>query len=162
MNKCIKVTLWVIGIIFIFFVIDLLCIFTINRPLFAIQIDEDYIYKGIFYDTYNCEEYSAPQIKSKKAKFSCSTVKTNIGKIVNIIDTSKDIKDFTCDEALESFYEDEDYTYYFNCIKSKYVIVKYRSGYQEEVKEALKYKTITINDLDNHNIEYIKYAKVYE
>lgn len=75
------------------------------------------------------------------------------------MDTSKDIKDFACAEMLESFYEDNNYTYYWNCVKSEYVIVEYESGYKEMISDALKNGTITIEDLDNYNIEYIKYEK---
>lgn len=73
----------IISIIFIF-VIDFVCIFCINRPLFAIKEDNsdsvNIIYKGIFYDVYNCIEYSAPQIKLKGVKFNCT---------IDIKDTSK-------------------------------------------------------------------------
>lgn len=159
MKKQIKILFIVLGSIALLFLIDLICIFTINRPLFAIQNDGGYVYKGIFYDTYNCDEYSTPQIKLKGTKFSCSTAKVNIGKVISITDTTKNMKNFTCAEVMDGFYEDNNYTYYFNCAKSKYIIVKYENGYEEGVKEALKYGTITIQDLDNYNIDYIKYEK---
>lgn len=155
MKKWIKYILLVISIIFI---IDLVCIFTIHRPLLAQA--EDYgsyaIYKGIFYNTYNCEEYSVPQIKFKWEKFNCANVKINLGYVVSIIDKTKDIKDFACAEMLEEFYKDNDYTYYWSCLKNEYIIVKYENGYEEKVSDALKYGTIKIKDLDNYNIDYIK------
>lgn len=70
MKNNLKKVLLVLGIIFIFFIIDILCIFTLDRPLFAVKKDQ-YSYKGIFYDTYNCREFSVPQIKRKGTKFSC-------------------------------------------------------------------------------------------
>jgi len=144
-------------------IIDVICIFTINRPLFAIRTDNDdsinIVYKGIFYDTYNCPEYSTPQIKLKGEKFTCAVNRMDIGKVIEIVDTTKEIKNFACAEVLEEFYEDDNYTYYYNCMKGKYIIVKYESGYEETVKNALKYQSITINDLDNYNISYIKYEK---
>ena len=158
MKKCIKI---ILGIIVLTIIIDLVCIFTINRPLFAIS--EDYgthaIYKGIFFNTYNCAEYSVPQIKGKRTKFTCANIKIDVGKVTDIIDKTKEIKYFACREALESFYEDETYEYFYNCIKSKYIVVKYENGYEEEVKKALKYGTIKISDLDKYNIDYIKYEK---
>ena len=36
------------------------------------------------------------------------------------------------------------------------MVVYYESGNEEPVSEALKYGTITINDLDRFNIDYIK------
>lgn len=159
MKRWIKIILGVVGIAVFLFIIDIVCIFTINRPLFAIQNDGGNVYKGLFYDTYICSEYSVPQIKLKGTKFYCFNVKINIGKVVSIKDTSKDIKDFACAYVLESFYEDDNYTYYWNCIKNEYVIVEYENRYKEKVSDALKYGTITIKDLDNYNIQYIKYEK---
>ena len=70
----------IVGIILLF-AIDLVCIYTINRPLFAIKEDNgdsvDLIYRGVFYDTYNCHEYSALQIKAKGSKFTCHGVEFN-------------------------------------------------------------------------------------
>ena len=44
-------------------------------------------------------------------------------------------------------------------MKNKYMIVKYESGYEETISDALKYKAITISDLDKYNISYIKENK---
>lgn len=163
MKKCVKIILCIIGIIVLIFIIDLICIFTINRPFLAIRTDNDdsinIIYRGLFYDTYDCAKYSVPHIKSKGLKFSCTIDRSDIGKVKEIVDTTKDIKDFSCAEALEEFYEDDNYIYYFNCIKGKYMIVKYENGYEDNVSNALKYGSITISDLDNFNIEYIKQEK---
>lgn len=156
MKRCIKI---VIVVIILLFIIDIVCIFMVNRPLFAIQNDGGNVYRGLFYDTYNCAEYSTPQIKRKGLKLACSDVNVNIGKVVSIKDTSKDIKDFACDDALESFYEDNNHTYYWSCIKNEYIIVEYESGYEEKVSDALKYGVITIDDLDRYGIDYIKYFK---
>lgn len=57
------------------------------------------------------------------------------------------------------YYEDKIYKYYYSCIKSKYIVVKYESGHEEEVKKALKQGIIKISDLDKYNISYIKYEK---
>lgn len=72
MRKWLKVTLLIIGIIIISIIIDIICILYFSRPIFAIKESEN-IYKGIFYDTYNCLEFSIPQIKRKGVKFSCIT-----------------------------------------------------------------------------------------
>ncbi len=39
------------------------------------------------------------------------------------------------------------------------MIVKYESGFEEPISEALKDKTITISDLDRYNISYYKEEK---
>ena len=36
------------------------------------------------------------------------------------------------------------------------MIVKYESGFEETISDALKYGTIKISDLDRFNIDYIK------
>lgn len=159
MKRLFKIIIAIIGIIILSIIVDLICIFTLNRPLFALKVRTPYTYTGIFYNTYNCPEYSMPQIKSKKTKFSCSVDRINIGKIDKIVDTTKNKLNFVCAEVLEQFYEDEEYEYFYNCMKGKYVIVRYENGYEETVANALKYKTITISDLDKYNIEYIKYKK---
>ena len=165
MKKYIKIIIAIFSTIILYLIIDLICIYRIQRPLFAIRTDNDgsvnVVYKGLFYDTYNCIEYSVPQIKGKRTKFSCSIDRLDIGKVIDIVDTTKDIKNFSCPEVLEEFYKDDSYTYYYNCAKSKYVIVKYESGFEETVKNALKYNSVTINDLDNFNIDYIKQKNDY-
>lgn len=154
MKKIIKIiSLILLGII-LMIVIDLMCIVSINRPLFAIKSKYGNIYRGLFYDTYNCMEYSMPQIKQKGLKLACAIDRLNIGKVVGIKDNA-----IVCASSLEEFYQDDNYIYYWNCIKSYEIIVKYESGYTEMVNDALKYKSITISDLDKFGIEYIKKKK---
>lgn len=155
MKKWLRIFLIVISILVLLFIIDLVCIFTIDRPIFAIKKDNGTAYKGIFYDTYNCEEYSVPQIKVKGTKFTC---KEKL-KVKEIADTTKEIKNFSCDQALEKFYEDEKYIYSWGCIKNKYMLVRYENGNEETISNALKSGTITIKDLDKSNIDYIKTGK---
>lgn len=157
MKKILKVVIIFIVAILILTIIDLCSIFIFNKPLFAIQVRTPYTYTGIFYNTYTCPEYSIPQIKSKSTKFSCAVDITDTGKVIEIKDKTKEITDFACAEALEEFYRDDEYVYYFYCMKSKYIVVIYESGYEEKVSDALKNNTITIKDLDDNNINYIKY-----
>ena len=160
MKKWVKFTLGVIGIIILLFVIDLICIFTFKRPILAIKEDNgdstNFVYRGLLYDTLYCHEYSKPQIKPKGTKISCAVERIDIGKVVEIKDTTKENKNFACASMLEEFYQDEKYIYYWDCIKGSYMIVKYESGFEETISNALKYETITINDLDEFAISYIK------
>ncbi len=159
MNKWLKFIFIIIEIIIICLIIDLISIFTINKPLFAVKGSLPYQYSGLFFNTYNCPEYSIPQIKAKGTKFACSESRINLGKVIEIEDITKTMINFSCAEVLEEFYQDENYTYYYNCAKSKYVIVRYENGYEETVKNALNYQTITIDDLDLYHIDYIKLSK---
>ena len=160
MKKWLKITLGVIGGIVLLLVVDLVCIFTILRPLFAIKEDNgdsvNIVYRGLLYDTLYCHEYSTPQVKSKGTKISCAVERVDVGEVVSIKDTTKEIKDFACDSTLEKFYEDDMYKYSWSCIKNDYMIVKYESGFEETISDALKYGTIKISDLDRYNIDYIK------
>jgi len=66
-----------IGIVFISAVLiglDFYSIHTKNKPIFILKEEKDsfnIIYRGILYDTYNCAEYSAMQVKLKSTKYSC-------------------------------------------------------------------------------------------
>lgn len=163
MKKGTKIILGIIAIAFLGFVVDIICIFNFNKPLIILKTENigtlNTIYRGIIYDTYNCAEYTIPQIKFKWVKYTCNVSKENKGEILEIVDTTKEIYNFTCAEALEQFYEDDNYKYFYSCIKSKYIIVKYENGYEETVKDALKHGNIKIADLDRYNISYIKYNK---
>ena len=78
-----------------------------------------------------------------------------MGKIVvKIEDTST--PDMSFAQAIEVFYKDETYEYYYNCIFSQCIIVTYADGTTETMKEALNNGNITIADLDAHNIGYMK------
>lgn len=83
MSKKIKIILCIICGLILLFLVDILSIFVFNKPIFAIKEDNgdstNRIYRGVFYDTYNCLEYSVPQIKSKKSKFTCAveSIKTD-------------------------------------------------------------------------------------
>lgn len=61
------------------------------------------------------------------------------------------------DEALDEFFQDEDYIYYFGeRPHSAYIIVEYSDGTTQNVKEALEDGNITIADLDRFDIKYFK------
>ena len=76
-----------------------------------------------------------------------------------IVDKTESMDDFVCLEALQQFYEDDNYRYSYSCIKSDYVVVKYKDGTEITVKDALASKKITISDLDKFNIKYYKEEK---
>ena len=78
--------------------------------------------------------------------------------IVNIVDRAK-TENIPCDTALQPFYEDDDYFYYFDCIKSQFVIVTYNNGNSEDIVTALENGHATIADLDAFGIDYITQSK---
>ncbi len=77
-----------------------------------------------------------------------------VEKIVDLTESGE----IGCDDALEEFYRDENYIYRFSCIKSEYVIVYYKDGTEQNVKNALNEGKIRIADLDWFGIGYSKVA----
>ncbi|MBQ3599104.1 MAG: hypothetical protein II987_07535 [Clostridia bacterium] len=66
------------------------------------------------------------------------------------------------DTAVDTFYEDDYYEYYFPTMpQHEYVIVKYSDGTSQNVKDALADGRITVFDLNKFDIEYEKIAKEY-
>lgn len=63
---------------------------------------------------------------------------------------------YNCQEALEKFYEDDKYIYYFPCIKSKSVYVKLVDGNKMLVTKALEEGKVTINELIKAGLEVHK------
>lgn len=78
MKKWLKIAIGVVVGIILLLIIDLLCIFTINKPLLAVKQDNgdsvNLVYRGLLYDTYICHEQSVPQIKVKGAKYTCAAI----------------------------------------------------------------------------------------
>ena len=66
---------------------------------------------------------------------------------------------YNCQEALEKFYEDDKYIYYFPCIKSNSVYVKLADGNKMLVTKALEEEKVTINELIKAGLEVHKEAK---
>ena len=59
-----------------------------------------------------------------------------------------------CAEATELLYEDETTYYWFNVIKSQYIMVTSNQGNSEDIVTALNAGRATIADLDEFDIEY--------
>jgi len=130
-----------------------------NNPIIKIKEyynggDLNYKSKGILVDTYNCTS-GKKDTQLKGFSYSCNYKGGNY----TLIDKTKDIKDFLCAEALEEFYEDTNYTYYWDCMKNKYMIVKYDNGSEETISQALLKGHIDIQILDKFDISYYKEEK---
>ena len=66
---------------------------------------------------------------------------------------------YACNQVLEKFYEDDDYTYYFPCTKSNSIYVKYKDGSKTLVVSALEDKKVTINELIDAGLDVVKKEK---
>lgn len=80
--------------------------------------------------------------------------------VVDIIDRTE-IEPLLTADALEGFWYDDEYTYYFGSIKSHYVIVHYSDGTTQPVTKALAEGRITLADLDRFGIGYGKEPRIY-
>ena len=75
-------------------------------------------------------------------------------KQIQIIDAS-----YMCAQSLEKFYEDDNYTYSFPCIKSSSVFVKFPNGNKMLVIKALEEDKVTIDELIKAGLEVVKKEK---
>jgi len=153
MKEKLKIVLIIIGLIFSIIIVDSgYALLFDHSPMIKIQT-RGMVDHGIFVDTYHCGNGKNDTV-IKGFSYSCSYDGDYI-----IVDTSTEIKNFTCAEALEQIYEDGEYIYYLNCLKSKYIEVRYDNNEVENIREALNNRHIEIGDLDKFKITYIKYKK---
>lgn len=100
------------------------------------------------------------KVEDAKNKMEASKGEKGEKNVVKIENTAT--PDMSFATALEVFYVDENYEYYFNYIISQCIIVTYSDGTTENIRVALESGNITIADLDAHNIGYMKRAIVGE
>ena len=79
-------------------------------------------------------------------------VSNHIDKIIDLTENGE----IGTDDALECFFNDVSYSYYFPSIKSQYITVYYKDGTEQNVKDALAEGKIKISDLDLFGISYYK------
>ena len=66
---------------------------------------------------------------------------------------------YTCAQTEEKFYEDNKYTYYFPCVKSNSMYVKFENGNKMLITSALESQKVTINELLDAGLDVIKVKK---
>ena len=154
MKKILKNVLIVIGVIVCIILLDSMqALIFDNNPVIGIQT-RGMKKVGILVDTFHCGNGKHDTV-IKGFSHSCAIIDDNY----ILVDKTKEVKDFACAEALESFYEDDNYTYYWSCIKNTLMVVRYSDGNEETISDALKSKHIEIGDLNKFEIDYIKYEK---
>ena len=65
----------------------------------------------------------------------------------------------SCLAPAEQFYEDDKYIYYFPCVKSNSVYVKFPNGNKLLVTKALEEEKVTIDELMDVGLDAIKNEK---
>lgn len=149
MKTWLKITIGLVALILLCILIDVIYIFTVFKPLFAVKQGE-WLYYGVFYDTYVCPQYTVPQIKAKWTKYSCVDVPQD--KTFEIIDTTE-----VCAEALEGIYTDITGEYYLPCIKSQNISIRFSDGTTYSLKYVLNNNILTIQELIDGGLNVIKY-----
>lgn len=71
-------------------------------------------------------------------------------------------ENISTDTALEKFWSDGVYDYFFGSIRNEYVIVEFSDGTKKTVKEAFDDGEISISDLDKFKIGYIKQNTAFQ
>ena len=142
----IKKILIIIGIIIGIILLDSIqALFFDNAPMIGIQT-RNMKKVGILVETIYCGNGKHDTVIKG---FSYS--RSYKGGTYKLVDNAK-----VCASMKEEFYQDENYIYYWDCIKGYDMLVKYDNGYVETIGEALKKGHIVIQDLDKFEIDYIK------
>lgn len=128
------------------FTIDYLLAKSNKLPFLAIKETKGNIktYKGLFYQVDVCNSnvvFNENIICPKDADFV-------------IVDETE-----VCAEALELFYEDENYKYYYPCIKNATTFIK-KNNKKQTVKESLEDKTISVESLLKSGLSFIRKEKI--
>lgn len=162
MRQKTKIILITISIILFLFLIDFICIFTINRPLFALKDKNAKIYYGIIYNTYYCNDYTAPVIKFKQTKYFCSSeIKLNNYDFSVVVDNnSKHKKIFAFkNNEINYYYGNTDFNLYLTENNHKYDIEKVLTNNILDINDILE-KSIEVKDYLNNKIYYYNDFKI--
>lgn len=77
--------------------------------------------------------------------------------VTDIVDRAEE-ENLPTDTALELFWSDGEYDYYFPTVRSRYVSVYYSDGTEQTVRAALEEGRIAIADLNTFGVDYHKEA----
>lgn len=143
MRKGKRIIIVVILSIILLCVIDLLSIFIFNKPLLAIQTDNNgsinRVYKGILYDTYDCDGYI--KVKSKYAKYTCPSEK--VSKLGNYDFNVVEDTNTSYQKIFAFSYNDIDY-YYGN---TNFALYLTEDSYRYTIEEAITSNKVDIEDI---------------
>lgn len=107
-----NIILRVIFVLLIMLILDVFCVFIINRPLFALRRDN--VYEGLIFNVYDCDDDL--EIKSKRSKFSCSESKLIDYGIYRLSVKKSE----SCNNELKLYFDGERKVY-LSCIDEVYV-----------------------------------------
>lgn len=155
-GKIIKNSVIFFGILLSFLLIDLLCVYFTDKPIFYTRKEEDSIdnykvYHGFLYKTYDCN--GNVKIKSLGSDYYCGYIPTDSG--FKIVDETED-----CPQALEKIHETILHNYYLSCIKSGNIKIIFDDGSTYTLREVLDNDILSINELMDNGLKVIKENKI--
>ena len=101
---------------------------------------------------------STSNSQSKEPSISSSSRNNNSNKTKKITIIDKSDPDASCASAIEYYYEDNEYKYYFTCIKSPSIYVKINDK-EYNIKYALNNHIVTIKELESSGFKPLKESK---
>lgn len=101
---------------------------------------------------------STPNSQSKEPSISSSSRNNNSNQTKKITIIDKSDPDASCASAIEYYYEDNEYKYYFTCIKSPSIYVKINDK-EYNIKYALNNHIVTIKELESSGFKLLKESK---
>ncbi len=96
--------------------------------------------------------------QSKEPSISSSSRNNNSNQTKKITIIDKSDPDASCASAIEYYYEDNEYKYYFTCIKSPSIYVKINDK-EYNIKYALNNHIVTIKELESSGFKPLKESK---
>lgn len=143
LKKWLKVIMGIIGVILLFIIIDMISIYTRNKPIFAIKGSTPNSYNGLLYDTYLCSEYSTPQVKAKGTKYTCATNTIEIKQYTYTIDT---IETTNCNQEKTLYMSIENQNVYTYCLDN----IKINDGFKTiELKDFYQENSKVLEEITN-------------
>ena len=101
---------------------------------------------------------STPNSQLKEPSISSSSRNNNSNQTKKITIIDKSDPNASCASAIEYYYEDNEYKYYFTCIKSPSIYVKINDK-EYNIKYALNNHIVTIKELESSGFKPLKESK---
>lgn len=101
---------------------------------------------------------STPNSQPKEPSISSPSRNNNSNQTKKITIIDKSDPDASCASAIEYYYEDNEYKYYFTCIKSPSIYVKINDK-EYNIKYALNNHIVTIKELESSGFKLLKESK---
>ena len=107
--------------------------------------------------TAGCALAAEPEVGPATSETPMPVPDPDVVTVTDIVDRAEE-ENLPTDTALELFWSDGEYDYYFPTVRSRYVSVYYSDGTEQTVRAALEEGRIAIADLNTFGVDYHKEA----